>query len=195
MSAEAVPLPTDKLERIQVYENLLFACYRDDYIIILRKTDSNTYIYEHLISSKYKTGVSVPIDSFLVYNQQLWISSGYIMSIFNINNTNDDNSYNLIMKIPVDDDNLLTMFGFSGYIWAGSASGKVYIYRMDNYELYKTYYGHRGNVLCLCPIFDTYIASGSAQNYPSIAIWDDVQKSVSRPRASSSISIANPRDG
>ena len=81
------PLPTDKLESIQVYDDLLFACYREDYIIVLRFSESNTYTYEYLISVGYKSGDSVLIDSFLVYNKQLWASTGCIISIFNANNT------------------------------------------------------------------------------------------------------------
>ncbi|CAF2862114.1 unnamed protein product [Rotaria sp. Silwood2] len=59
-----------------------------------------------------------PFDSFIVYNKQLWVSSGCIIYIFNVNNTNDENSYNLLMKKPVDDDCLITMLGFSGHICA-----------------------------------------------------------------------------
>jgi WD40 repeat protein len=79
------------------------------------------------------------------------------------------------MKKPVDDDNLVTMLGFDGYIWAGSLNGNVYAFRMDNYELYKTYTGHRASVWCLCSMLDTYVVSGSAQNDTSIAIWENVQ--------------------
>jgi WD40 repeat protein len=79
------------------------------------------------------------------------------------------------MKKPVDDDNLIVMLGFSGYIWAGSARGNVCIYRMDNYELYKTFAGHQGSVCCLCSMLDMYVVSGSAQSDTSIAIWENVQ--------------------
>ncbi|CAF0996628.1 unnamed protein product [Adineta steineri] len=176
-SAQVTPSPTDKLERIQIYEDLLFVCYRDDYILVLRKSDSNTYMYEHLISVKYKTGDSTPIESFLVYNKQLWISTGCIIHIFNINNTKNKDLYDLLMKKPVDDDHLITMLGFSGYIWAGSLRGNVYVFRMDNYELYKTFAGHRDSVYSICPMLDMYVVSGSGQNDTSIAIWENIQTS------------------
>jgi len=175
--AQVTPTSKDKLQHIQIYEDLLFACYRDDYILVLRISDSHTYTYEHLISVKYKTGDSTPIDSFLAYNKQLWISAGCIVYIFNINNSNNEDSYNLLMKKPVDDDHLITMLGFSGYIWAGSLRGNVYVFRMDNYELYKTFAGHRDSVCCLCSMLDMYVVSGSALNDTSIAIWDNVQTS------------------
>lgn len=173
--AQVTPSPTDRLDRLQVYEDFLFACYRDDYILVLRSSDSNTYTYEHLVSVKYKIGESTPIESFLVYNKQLWISAGCIIYIFNIGGTNNDDAFSLRMKKPVDDDNLITMLGFSGYIWAGSLRGNVYVFRMDNYELYKTFAGHRDSVCCLCPMLDTYVVSGSAQRDTSIAIWENVQ--------------------
>jgi WD40 repeat protein len=170
--AEVIPSSTDKLERLQIYEDLLFACYRNDYMLILRISDPNTYTFEHLISVKYKAGESVPIDSFCVYNKQVWASTGSIIHIFDVNNKN---SYSLLMKKPVDDDHLSVMLGFSNYIWAGSLSGNVYIYRMDNYELYKTFAGHHGSVCCLCSMLDMYVVSGSAQSDTSIAIWENVQ--------------------
>jgi len=191
---QIIPSPNDKLERIQTYEDLLFACYRDDYIIVLRLSDSNTYKYEHLISVEYKAGESVPIDSFVVYNQQLWVSKGCIISIFNVQNTNDENAYNLLMKTPVDDDNLVTMLGYQGYIWAGSLNGNVYVFRMDNYELYKTFAGHRDSVWCLCSMLDMYVVSGSAQNDTSIAIWENVQTPNIQSRTSS-ISTPNANVG
>ncbi|CAF2337555.1 unnamed protein product [Rotaria sp. Silwood2] len=173
--APIIPATTDKLERIQIYNDLLFACYRYDYILILRISDSNTYTFEHLISVKYKTGDSTPVDSFIVYNKQLWVSSGCIIYIFNVNNTNDENSYNLLMKKPVDDDCLITMLGFSGHIWAGSLHGNVYVFRMDNYELHKTFAGHHAGVCSLCSMLDMYVLSGSLQNDTSIAIWENIQ--------------------
>ena len=88
----------------------------------------------------------------------------------------NENSYNLIMKISVDDDSIMTMSGFSGYVWAGSLNGNVYVFRMDNYELYKTFAGHRDSVWCLCSMLDMYVVSGSAQNDTSIAIWETVQE-------------------
>jgi WD40 repeat protein len=189
--AQINPSPNDKLERIQIYEDLLFACYRDDYIIVLRMSDSNVYTYEHLISIKYKTGNALPIDAFLIYNKQLWVSTGCIISIFDVNETYDENAYNLIMKKPVDenaynlimkkpvdDDNIMTMLGFSGFVWAGSLNGSIYVYRMDNYELYKTFSGHRDSVYCLCPMLDTYVVSGSAERDTSIAIWENVLAST-----------------
>ena len=176
-SAEIIPSPNDKLERIQIYNDLLFACYRDDYIIVLRISDANTYTYEHLISVEYKTGNTVPIDSFLVYKKQLWISTGCIISVFNVDNSHQENSYSLLMKTSVENDNLMTMLGFSGYVWAGSLNGNVHVFRMDKYELYKTFSGHRDNVFCLCPMSDQYVVSGSAQGDTSIAIWENVQPS------------------
>jgi WD40 repeat protein len=173
--AQVIPSSSDKLESIHVYEDLIFAGYHDDYILILRISDSNIYTYEHLISVKYKAGDSTPIDSFIVYNKQLWISTGCIVYIFNVNNTDKEHSYNLLMKKPVDEDHLITMIGFSGYIWAGSLRGNVYVFRMDNYELYKTFAGHHDSVCILCSMLDMYVFSGSAQNDTSIAIWENVQ--------------------
>ena len=175
--AEIIPSPDDKLERIQIYEDLLFACYRNDYLIVLRISNSNTYTYEHLISVEYKAGSSVPIDSFLVYNKQLWVSTGCIISVFNVNNFHQENPYKLLMKTAVDNDNLVTMLGLSGYLWGGSLNGNVYVFRMDKYELYKTFSGHRDSVFCLCPMLDQYVGSGSAQGDTSIAIWENVQPS------------------
>jgi WD40 repeat protein len=54
---------------------------------------------------------------------------------------------------------------------------------MDNYELYKTFTGHRDSVYCLCPMLDTYVVSGSAERDTSIAIWESVQTSNSRSTA------------
>jgi len=98
------------------------------------------------------------------------------------------------MKKPVDDDNLVTMLGYQGYIWAGSLNGNVYVFRMDNYELYKTFAGHRDSVWCLCSMLDMYVVSGSAQNDTSIAIWENVQTSNIRTRQSS-ISNTNTSGG
>jgi WD40 repeat protein len=81
------------------------------------------------------------------------------------------------MKKPVDDDSLVTMLGVSGYIWAGSFNGNVYVFHMDNYELYKTFAGHRDSVWCLCPMLDMYVVSGSAQNDRSIIVWENVETS------------------
>ncbi|CAF0784526.1 unnamed protein product [Rotaria sp. Silwood1] len=170
-----IPSITDKLERIQIYDDLLFACFRYDYILILRISDSKTYTFEHLISVKYKTGDSTPVDSFIIYNKQLWVSSGCIIYVFNVNNTNDEHSYNLLMKKPVDDDCLITMLGFQDHIWAGSLHGNVFVFRMDNYELHKTFAGHSDGVCCLCSMLDTYVISGSLQNDTSIAIWENIQ--------------------
>ncbi|CAF0752462.1 unnamed protein product [Adineta ricciae] len=173
--AQVIPSSSDKLERLQIYENLLLGCYCNDYILVLRIIDINTYTYEHVISVKYKIGDSTPIDSFLAYNKQLWVSTGCIIHIFDIDNEIEGGSYDLRMKKSVDDDHLMTMLGFSGYIWAGSLHGKVYVFRMDNFELYKTFAGHRDRVFCLCSMLDTYVVSGSAQNDTSIAIWENVQ--------------------
>jgi WD40 repeat protein len=165
----------DILERIQIYQDLLFACFRNDFILILRVSDSNVYIYEHLITVTYKQGEPTPIDSFNVYNKQLWISTGCIIYIFNVDNTNKENFYNLLVKRPIDDDRLVTMLGFSNYMWVGSLRGNVYVFRMDDYELHKTFAGHKDSVCCLCSMLNTHIISGSAANDTSIAIWDNVQ--------------------
>ena len=121
----------------------------------------------------------MPINSFLIYNQQLWISTSYIIYIYSINHENRKNSYKLIMKKHLDDDHLLTMLGFSDHIWAGSARGNVYIFRMDNYELSKTFDGHKDGVCCLCPMLDKYVISGSQQGDTSIVIWENAQTSGS----------------
>lgn len=176
-SVPIVPSVNDKLERIQIYEDLLFACYRNDYIMILRMTNSNTYTFEHIVSVEYKTDAAVPIDSFLVYNKQIWVATGCIISIFNVNNTNEDNRYNIFMKTPVDDDRVVTMLGFSGFVWAGSLKGKVYVFRMDTQELYKTFAGHYDSVYCLCPMLDMYVISGSGPQDTSIVLWENVQTS------------------
>jgi len=82
------------------------------------------------------------------------------------------------MKKHLDDDHLLTMLGVSDYIWAGSSRGNVYIFRMDNYELLKTFDGHKDGVCCLCPMLNTsYILSGSQQYDTSIVIWENIQTS------------------
>jgi WD40 repeat protein len=172
----------NELKTIQIYKNLLFACYRDDYILIFHIDDSNTYRYDQLISVKYKN-YSIPINSFLVYNQQLWISASYIIHVFHIKNTKAKNSFNLIMKKHIDDDHLLTMLGVSDYIWAGSSRGNVYIFRMDNYELLKTFDGHKDGVCCLCPMLDTYVISGSQQYDRSIVIWENIEpRDISKTR-------------
>lgn len=189
---------TDRLERIQVYTDLLFACYREDYIMVLRMSEANTYKYEHLISVKYKSGDSISIDAFLVYNQQLWVSTGCIVSVFNVPNAEEENSliqiseenengYNLIVKRPVEDDNVVTMLGFSGYLWAGSLNGNVYVFRMDNYELYKTFTGHHDSVWSLCSMLGMYVVSGSAQKDTSIAIWENVQTAEERQALSPTV--------
>jgi len=165
---------SNELKYIQIYEDLLFTGYRDDYILIFRINNSNTYNYEQIVSVKYQDR-STPINSFLVYNQQLWISASYIIYVFNINSRKQKISYDLIMKKHLDDDHLLTMLGVSDYIWAGSSRGNVYIFRMDNYELLKTFDGHKDGVCCLCPMFDTYIISGSQQYDTSIVIWENIK--------------------
>jgi hypothetical protein len=161
-----------------MYEDLLFAGYDNDYILIFRISDSNTFTFEHMISVKYKTGDAITIDSFLVYHRQLWISTGCILHIFNVDVNNENkngNAYNLLMKKPVDEDNLITMLGFCGSIWAGSLCGKIYGYRMDNYELFKTFDGHHDGVCSLCSMRDMYVISGSARCDRSIGIWQTVQ--------------------
>ncbi|CAF3630537.1 unnamed protein product [Adineta steineri] len=166
---------SNELKTIQIYDNLLFACYRDDYILIFRIINLDTFIYEDILSVKYTPESSMPIHSFLVYKHQLWISTSCIISVFNINYGNKKNSYHLIMKKHLEDDHLLTMLGFSNYICAGSARGYVYIFRMDNYELYKTFDGHKDGVCCLCSILDMYIISGSQEDDTSIVVWDKEQ--------------------
>ena len=176
-SVPIIPSANDKLERIQIYGDLLFACYRNDYIMILRMTNSNTYTYEHIISVEYKTDAAVSIDSFLVYNKQIWVATGCIISIFNVNNTDENNRYNLFMKTPVDEDHVVTMLGVSGFVWAGSTNGKVYVFRMDTQELYKTFAGHYDSVCCLSSMLDTYVISGSGPRDTSIVLWENVQTS------------------
>lgn len=173
--AQVIPSPTDRLKEIQIYDTLLFACYHNDYILVIRKSDANSYICEHIVSVKYKAGESTPIDSFIIYDNKLWISAGPIIHIFGAGNTNEKSSYELLMKKSVDDDRLTTMLGFSDYIWAGSYCGNIYLFRMDNYERHNTLAGHRDGVSCLCSMSDTFIISGSAENDTSIAIWDKVQ--------------------
>lgn len=175
VSTPIVPSANDKLERIQIYEDLLFACYRNDYIMILRMTNSNNYVYEHIVSVEYKTDATVSIDSFLVYNKQIWVATGCIISIFNVSNMDEENRYNLFMKTPVDDDHVITMTGFSGFVWGGSSKGHVYVFRMDTQELYKTFSGHYDSVFCLCPMLDTYVVSGSGPRDTSIILWESVQ--------------------
>jgi hypothetical protein len=46
---------------------------------------------------------------------------------------------------------------------------------MDNYELLKTFNGHKDGVCCLCSMLDMYIISGSQQNDTSIVIWENEQ--------------------
>jgi WD40 repeat protein len=132
-------------------------------------SNSDTYIYDDIVSVKYNKTDSIPIHSFIAYNKQLWISASCIIYIININNKK---SYDLIMKKPLDDDHLLTMLGFSSYIWAGSARGNVFVFRMDNYELLKTFHGHNDGVYSLCSMLDTYVISGSGQDDTSIIVWD-----------------------
>jgi WD40 repeat protein len=171
---ERISTIPNELKYIQIYEDLLFTGYRDDYILIFRISNSNTYVYEQIVSVKYQDH-SIPINSFLIYNEQLWISASYIIYVFKINSTKTKKSYDLIMKNHLDDDHLLTMLGVSGYIWAGSSRGNVYIFRMDNYELLKTFDGHKDGVCCLCPMLDTYIISGSQQYDTSIVIWENIE--------------------
>jgi WD40 repeat protein len=174
---ETILTPTNRLKSIQIYANRVFACYHDDYILIFGITESNTYLYEDKISVKYKTDCSMPINSFLIYNQQLWISASYIIYVYRIDQENNRNSYKLIMKKHLADDHLLTMLGFSDHIWAGSLCGNVYIFRMDNYELVKMFNGHKDGVRCLCPMLDKYVISGSQQDDTSIVIWENAQAS------------------
>lgn len=162
------------LKTIQIYEDLLFACYRDDYILIFRANNFNTYAYDQMISVRYND--TIPINSFLVYNQQVWISACYIIYIYNINMSNKKKSFDLLMKSHLDDDHLLTMLGVNDYIWAGSSRGNVYIFRMDNYERIKTFNGHKDGVNCLCSMLDTYVISGSQQYDTSIVVWENITR-------------------
>ena len=164
----------NELKTIQMYEDLLFACYRDDYILIFRANTTNTYTYDQMISVRYNS--TIPINSFLVYNHQLWISACYIIYIYNINTRNKKKSYDLVMKNHLDDDHLLTMLGVSDYIWAGSSRGNVYVFRMDNYERFKTFNGHKDGVCSLCSMLDRYIISGSGQSDTSIVIWENIKR-------------------
>jgi WD40 repeat protein len=165
---------TNELKTIQVYEDLLFACYRDDYILIFHANNFNSYNYDQMVSVRYND--TIPINSFHVYNQQLWISACYIIYIYDISTTNKKRSYKLIMKSHLDDDHLLTMLGVCDYIWAGSSRGNIYIFRTDNFERLRTFNGHKDGVCCLCPMLDTYVISGSQQFDTSIVIWENINK-------------------
>ena len=94
------------------------------------------------------------------------------------------------MKKPVDDDRLITMLGLSDFIWAGSLHGNIYVFRMDNFELHKTFAGHHDSVCCLCSILDMYVISSSAQNDTSIAVWENLQTSDNETNSLAS-SLAN----
>ncbi|UJR13758.1 hypothetical protein I4U23_000768 [Adineta vaga] len=174
LSNDIISTLSNELKTIQIYEDLLFACYRDDYILIFRITPTDTYVYEDIISVKYQDS-SMPINSFLVYNRQLWISTGYVIYMFNIIYGSKKNSYHLLMKKHLEDDHLLVMLGFSDYIWAGSSRGNIYIFRMDNYELVKTLNAHKDGVCCLCSMLNMYIISGSQELDTSIIVWENEQ--------------------
>lgn len=170
-----IPSVDDKLQRIQVYDDRLFACYEVDYLLIFRFSDAGTYNYEHIITVKYKDGESTPIDAFVVYEDQLWVATGNILHVFNVNNSTNNNFYNLMMKRPIEDDQLTTMVGCSDHVWAGSLKGKIYLFLMNNCELYKTFDGHNDTVFCLASMFDTHVISGAGRKDRSIAIWDKGQ--------------------
>lgn len=174
-TAKVVPAEKDKLDRIQIYDERLFACYQNDYVLVFRLSESGSYVYETLISVKYKVGESIPIDSFVVYKDQLWIATGNILHFFNVSMTASNNFYNPIMKRPIEDDRLISMIGFSDYIWAGSLRGNIYVFLMHNYELYRTFSGHTDSVCCLSSMLDRYVISGASAKDRSIAIWNDVQ--------------------
>ena len=162
----------NELNSIQTYEDLLFACFRDDYVLIFRANNFNSYTYEQMVSVRYND--TIPISCFVVYNEQLWISACYIVYIYKINMNNKKTSFDLLMKNHLDEDHLLTMLGMSDHIWAGSFRGNVYIFRMDNYERLKTFNGHKDGVCSLCPMSDTFVISGSQQYDTSIVVWEDV---------------------
>ena len=163
------------MDRIQVYDERLFASYKYDYVLVFRLAESGSYRLETLISVKYKIGESIPIDSFIVYKDQLWVATGNILHFFNVSMRASNNFYNPIMKRPIEDDRLVSMIGFSDYIWAGSLRGNIYVFLMDNYELYKTFAGHTDSVVCLSSMLNRYVISGASAKDRSIAIWDDVQ--------------------
>lgn len=122
----------------------------------------------------------------------MWVSTGCIISIFNVNQTANENSYNLRVKRPIDDDHLICMLGFSGHIWAGSLRGHVYVFRMSDYELHKTFAGHKDSVCSLCSMLGTYVVSGSAVKDTSIAIWDNVQPKVSTSTSATPVVMRPP---
>lgn len=162
----------NQLRQIEIHNELLFARYRDDYIHILSMDNSNSFVYDQSVSVKYKNS-SIPINAMLIYNQQLWICAGYIISIYDIRKQSRKTTFDLAMRKHFEDDHILTMLGMTNYIWAGSARGNIYIFRMDNYELLTSFNGHKDGVCCLCPMFDTRVISGSKKDDTSMVIWEN----------------------
>lgn len=162
----------NELKSIQTYADLLFACYRDDYILIFRSNHFNSYTYDQMVSVRYND--TIPINCFLVYNHQLWISACYITHIYKLTMNEKKISFDLLMKNHLDEDHVLTMLGVSDHIWAGSSRGNVYTFRTDNYERLKTFNGHKDGVCSLCTMFDTYVISGSKQYDTSIVVWENL---------------------
>lgn len=167
------PQTPNLLQSIEIHGDLLFARYRDDYVLILSMDNSNSFIYDQSISIKYKNS-SIPIDSILIYNQQLWICAGYIISIYDIHKQSKKTTFDLAMRKHFEGDQILTMLGMTNYVWAGSSCGNIYIFRMDNYELFETFNGHKDGVCCFCPMFDTHVISGSKKDDTSIIIWKNI---------------------
>ncbi|CAF1541290.1 unnamed protein product [Didymodactylos carnosus] len=179
---------TSKLFRIQLTNDLLIVGY-SDYILILRRTSQDRFVYEYIISVKYNSQDERAINSFIAYNNQLWISSANILSIYNIS----DKTYKLLMKTAIDDENdtCESMIVSNGFIWCGSSRGKLYVFRMDNYDLSKSYDGHHDKIRSLCVMTDKYLCSGSSSNDTSIAIWKTQQETKRTSLATVSLS-SNP---
>lgn len=162
------------LKSIQTYADLLFACYRDDYILIFHSNNFNSYTYDQMVSVRYND--TIPINCFLVYNQQLWISACYVTYIYKITMNNKKTTFDLLMKNHLDEDHVQIMLGVSDHIWAGSSRGNVYTFRTDNYERLKTFNGHKDGVCSLCSMSDTHVISGSQQYDTSIVVWENLSK-------------------
>ncbi|CAF0924444.1 unnamed protein product [Didymodactylos carnosus] len=178
---------TSELFCIQLHIDLLFVGY-NDYIVILRRTDQGHFDYEHIISVKYNNEDQASISSFIVDDQQLWISSANILSIYDI--SDDKKTYGLLMKTAFDDENdtCESMIAVNGFIWCGSTYGKLYVFRTDNYDLSKSFDGHHDKIRSLCIMTDKYLCSGSSSNDTSIAIW----KIQSETKCSSLLTSSRP---
>lgn len=176
-SPHIVPSSNDKLKQIQVYEDFLIACYEFDYILVLRISESENYLFEYLVPIKYRHGELTPIDAFVVYKKKLWTSTQNIVSIYNIEKQNNAHTFTLELKFPIEDDFLSTMTGFSDYILAGSVRGKIYLVDTQKYNIQKVLDGHRDQISCFTTLFDGCIVSGSGASDRRVTIWDDLRSS------------------